>query len=310
MWGGSTHNLKRISSWSEAHKYYEETKPVRSTRWQPWERPLLRSSQHHYRVARQDGPNGPTYDVYLYRKKMARFLAPHDGVEVKHYAYDNRSMSRQFLYGPCGFSGYAPAKGKVVHVPCNKYDHKDWTAPNGVEVPEGFFCTLVFKDGLLDLDKSAHRPCFTKCSNETDSQARKDFLRRHETLLDLMVLRLPEFHANAEVSYDRGCAFGGMECSFDLQFMKHMRDMTQAEFNELNKFAQELYNTSLSKRAKKEGKLPQWGSRSETGEPLMPAAFRKSLSAALIRACHLDTQNGRKDLGQFPEALPKNYVAA
>ena len=166
---GAIRNLPRIASYAEAEEHWRDTPVTRSAKWD-WakERPLYNTRATHYALRKGDG----FYDVRLYRTTMLRLYPPGtDGSELRHYAYDSRIASREFLWQVCDFSltSHEVLFGtENVYVPVSQRDHHDWTAPNGVCIPSGFFAALTLVDGRIDLLCSAHRPCYKKASNEAD----------------------------------------------------------------------------------------------------------------------------------------------
>lgn len=313
FWGpGNAGNCERIRGYNHAVRYFDETKKPRGKKWGDEERPLYNSAAHHYRIVREDEEY---FDLVLYSTPMIRYLKPDADSYTVLLHGDTRSTSTAFLWN----QGWATWAGRGIDpycAPLNPYQQRDWEAENGVLVPEGWAAVLVFDEkGKLQLDRSAHRPVYRRVSNEEDGVRRAQFKASLDVYIDMMVLRVPEFHRLGETSWERGRPYkGGRQTDAGIH-CSNVRAAANPGWEPpigfgaaLVGFAQEVYNTALSKAVMRDVGIHQHtSSPAVEWTPLGAAAYRLALTNALLDIAGLGAGSARKPLPQFAD-LPRNYL--
>lgn len=314
-WGkGYAHHCERIHGYPEAKRYFETRKAVRSKRWTADERPLVSSTEIWFKTKR--GPNDDYYDLCLYRQSVVRYFRPEeDGSYRVLLANTGYRRTGDFLgVNEWGwwYKQWRTTCGKEVMIPLST----DLQGKNGdSNVPANWSADLWFdKSGLLILEKSDHRPVYTRKSGSEDKAARKQVLSALENVLTVLMLRLPTFHADSAVCRQRGEAFGGHRehylCYEDVSHILAGAPIDDGILTVLLPFAQEVYNVALSKQVVKSGEYngPYWGEVPGKVFPSIPEeSFRRALRNALIRHSGLAKQSVNVPLPQFPEKLPRRY---
>ncbi|MFZ9972160.1 MAG: hypothetical protein ACO3SE_07915 [Sedimenticolaceae bacterium] len=339
----STWKCQRISGYPAAVRHFSKTKKPRTVRWGEDERPLYNVASHHYRLVR--GPldasgDAEYYDAVLYSMPMLRMFKPkEDGTVVRWVANHHSQTSRGFLYNVCGIDSGGQRllcnDSQERRLPLSSYTSQEYVAPNGVTVPACWSAVLVERNGALVLEESAHRLVYTRVASDEDKKERKEFRKKIAQYLDILTARRSTYKEEVLVSYDQG-EYGGFRQNTSRSFTP-LATVGRTSFNEINeaafayadKVAKNVYANMLARVyvtevAAKNPKLLSEIARLEAGKyswavrhakvrasdlPLSvdAAAFRKTVSATLLRNLSLDSPSGRKYLDMFPTQLPKKY---
>lgn len=318
-WGRTTAtHCERIHGYPHAQRHFHSRGPVRSIRWKPDERPLLGTAEKWFKNV--EGPNEDYYDLVCGNTTVLRLFRPEPNGEYRVWVRsDNSRMCWNFLY----YMGYAwhaehhTVGGGKVKIPYSyDVDHpynsipKDWSA-----------CLTYDKGGRVILEKSDHRPYYTRKSSKRDKAERKEVLKSLEHIVDLMTIRMPHFHEHGQYHFRRGQAFGGHlreagDTTSVFHTIERLRDGNKPDddtVEALLPFCQEVYNVSLSKRIfNSEEEHKKVGSRYSDAAargfaPVTDAAFRKALRGALIRHSSLKKQTENVELPKFPADLPRRF---
>jgi len=319
---GSLYKCHAIIGHQQAARFYAETKKPNSKYWRaPFEKPLYKTATPHYRM--RHIPAEDAYELVLYSTPLVRYLAP---TETGEYTVMLRG------YGTCASwewlrlhgwaTWYRPVKtvgGQEVLVPLNTVASATYGG-----VPAGWSAMLTFdKEDKLILSKSWHRPVYVKRSTKEDKEKRADLLHRLDTLVELMVMRLPALHADGHVSRELGKPFaetgrrtaGIWKIADTLHKMLRVGGFSAGELPEgivepLTIFMQALYDTSLSKRLVLANEHLSWsGGPASDYPPIAEKDFRSTLRTALVKLAGLNRQSGKKALPLFPESLPRKYCS-
>ena len=313
----SIKDCTRIIGYSQAVRHFEDTKRPRSVRWDADERPLYKTSTHHYRLKR--GPDGEYYDVVLYNTTMLRYMKPEaNGVELVYLHYDDRRASREFFWRQfgAGYGNMKPFDVGLRYIPVSWDDQRELEI-NGITIPVDFYAVLARNpaDKRYIRHLSAHRPVYAKVSSDEDKEDRAKLRKGLEWVIDMMVLRIGTFHEAADVSLDRGRAFGGAQKPWNHKMLTHVyphrleeQFAAPEELARLEALAQEVYNVALSKRAYAENDRRAY-TLNKSDRPIEVAVFRKALTDKLISLAGLNQQTGKEWLPLFPESLPNRYFA-
>lgn len=323
-WGRShAHHCELIHGYPQAQRHFDSRGAVRSKHWARNERPLIRTRENWFKLVRgpdvsEQQPDALYYDVECYAKTALRYFRPQlDGgytvlVRDRRIGRTSEVIARM---GWATWSNVVPVAGggDPVLVPLKRGGHGD-----DLVSLDGWSAKLVFNaaDELL-LTQSDHHQPHTRVSTKEDTLLRKRAHARLATVIDLILLRIPAFHADSVVSGNRGQAFGGFQGRVNAELLATVKALavyTNAVVPEhlwagLLPFCQEVYNVALSKKKMAAGDALQWSAAKSGADepPLEQAAFKTALKAALIRHAGLDKQNGQALLPKFPTSLPKKY---
>ena len=207
------HEVEPIISYNKADRHFNETRAVRSIRWQEDERPLRRRSQHHYRLKHGTWQGRNFYDVIHHSTPLIRYWAPlENGDEVVSLLHYDSYTSRNFLYAHgWGYQRFFQGPNGMQHcVRTSTYlnQARDWYGDRNTQ----FTTHLVFNaDRRLRADESLMIPLFRKTSTGTDKEERKAMRERAEMMLNLLPLHHQQYINNAKCSERVGRPFGGYD---------------------------------------------------------------------------------------------------
>lgn len=319
-WGSNaTHKCEYIHGYPQALRHFYNTKAHRGKKWLANERMLYNQRSHQYRIVASESmvDNEPLwFDMVLYDTPLVRYFRPVDGVEKVYLRGWDSRLAWSFLWHACGHhpnKAMADTEGNAVVAPFNPVTGVDYIASNGVTVPTGWSVVLHLRNGCVDRSQSAHRPVFSRVSSEGDKLGRAEFRKTIDDVVNLMVLRLPSLHAQSRVSERRGRPFEPVGYSYverrALGEWVEGVERGEAQMDAMAGIAQNVYDTALSKRLYLQGVSSPWLDTSGADyEPLDAKSFRTSLLHSMSRILKFDRRTGRKELPQFPNALPRNYV--
>lgn len=332
MFSNSVQSLPTIDSYEAAQAYFDKTKkPPRAKAWQDNQRPLRNTRLHHYRIEHHTQADGQEwYDVVLYRTPMARYYKPEGSRRRVLLNGHNSNLSNQFRWSVLRY-------GRRFNTQA-VFEGMEYTAivpihtRNDIRDKDDMFCVdLWFDDYLLDVKASQHTRHYTRKSSDEDKQQRKDVKQAMQSVLFMAAMRLPELERAVEISENYVYAFSNeatpntderfaMQCFVDGDFNQDVLDTF------IHTTAQKAYNSLVSHRAKKEGKLRSerdrytWvnyqrqpsGIEQATVSDLEQRVTEKELEARLWdivkRNTSLCTQSEAVELPQFADVLPKSNI--
>jgi hypothetical protein len=276
---------------------------VRSKKWAENERPIYKT-YHHYRVVK----HAEYYDLILYRTVMARYFTPTmvDGKLHERCLYmgDQSITSRDFMHRVLGVSqGMREilADDKVVVAPVyyRASLHHDG---------ESFSADYLYVDGVLDTTRSVHTRHFRKVSSKDDRAQRAEVVKRFEPYIMMAQMRMPEFHANAEVTRNAGTPFsGGSERRYQDSICEMAEGSTdQIAINHFFELCQNAYDVLASKRAwKQDGfslgtyRNPSTDHIDKLEKQITPSEFRTAIVGRINRLTGGDQRSEVVEIPQF-----------
>ena len=201
-------------NYQEAELLFEDRGPVRSSAWQPNERPLDPKPVSHHRLIQGSNSYGKYFDVKLYQTIMARFYEPkvEDGkrVERRLYMGHGSQTSMQFmrytLRVECGANSIweddVHADERIIMPIYTKHFMVD-------EDNTPFSLDAVYVDGVLDTVQSEHTKHYRLVADKDVRQFKQRVAAHFEPYIMLAQMRMPEFKASCTLDYTYGRAFGG-----------------------------------------------------------------------------------------------------
>jgi len=298
-----------IRSYNDAIKAFNVRGPVRSSAWGNNERPLDKTYKHK-KLIQHEGH----FDVVFHKTVMARFYKPvvcDMNVEHERRLYLGHSSltSRKFMWDVLGHFGqlggmHGIPDGMVAPV-YNKYF--------GREGDVYFSADLMFMDGKLDVSRSKHTPHYRTISSKEDKLKRADVLRRMDVYINLAVLRMPDFEAEASLSRRLGRPFGGE--GYVHEYAQAMRPMMADNpiegTDDVESFfhmCQMAYNTIASKRGMEQPdfEMGGWGGSnadpiSKLKNPITTDEFRRAIIERIYKYAGVKQGSKRVEIPQFPQ---------
>ena len=298
-----------IRSYNDAIKAFNVRGPVRSMAWGNNERPLDRLYKHK-KIIQHDGH----FDIVFHKTVMARFYKPivcDMNVEHERRLYLGHSSltSRKFMWEVLGHGGqlkYHGGADENMVVPIyNKHFGREGDAY--------FSADLMFADGKLDVSRSKHTPHYRTVSSKEDKLKRVDAVRRMEVYINLALMRMPEFAAEASLSRKLGRVFGGE--GYVHEYSQAMRPMLADDpidgADDVEVFfhmCQMAYNTIASKRGMEQPdfEMGGWGGSntdpiSKLKNPITTEEFRRAIIERVYKYAGVKQGSKRVELSQFPQ---------
>jgi len=317
----SVHNIPRIHSYAEAHKYFTSTrKPPRSLKWSWDTRPLSRVSYDHYAIRRGKSTRGLYYDLVLHKTALVRYWQPDDliadGTEHVWLRGWDTPMSWSFLSRAGWWQGRTlkTTEGGFAKLFLNHNLQGDRAL-----LCNGWSANLVVKNDLLVVEQSKHVPAYVYKSTREDTQRRAEFKQTMDTFATLMCYRIPEMHRNMSTKYwglfNRGRPFGGVTTSLPWEFDYRVgNDMPDGMTNRLIVFSEDVYATMIAKRWYAKWESRSYSDRDYSNEPeyylpppLDADVYKKGLLTAMLRRSGKNGNSLRTTVPQFANTLPRNY---
>lgn len=331
-------NIKRISGYNQAARYFEETKKPKTSRWGEDERPLYNTRSHHYRIVKGTDNGVPFYDLVLYATSMIRYYKPdaydHQRVLVRGH---QSTASGNFLWYH-GFArgrelacvdGYGAIRsGKLL---LNQAVHN----ADKYGVPYNWSANLMFigepTDGYrIDLTRSCHVPGYKAASSAEDKAERKKLKVALDHWIELLGYRLDDYlngkpDANNWQVQRAGESFTSALDLISYSDIQSIRDALKAVLkdddaslmdsehfvNAMTELGQAV-TTHLQgiRENKAQGRwdyqLRQY-TENKPVEPVTRDDFRKSMESHIISLLNLRTGSARVDIGQFPASIPRKW---
>ena len=294
---------------------------VRSSKWQPNERPLDPTPRAEHRLIEGSNEYGKYFDVKLYQTVMARFYEPKvvDGkrVERRLYMGHNSQTSQQFMRHTLrvdlgvnvDWRDHTTHADELIIMPIYT---KAFMVDGDRDTP--FSLDAVFVDGLLDPTQSEHTKHYRLVADK-DVRAFKQRVAAHfEPYIMLAQMRLPEFKAECKLDYKYGQAFGGegynREYYMAIQEMWNDPEPQQRFIDTFFDMCQSAFNIIASKRGADQEDFHiqgNWYSRSQTpssiddlAKPIEANEFRRAILDRIQKYVGSNSLKKPEEVKQFP----------
>jgi len=296
---------------------------VRSSAWQPNERPLDPKPRSEHKLIEGSNEYGKYFDVKLYQTVMARFYEPkvEDGKRVERRLYMGHSSqtSRQFMHYTLR-----------VDVGANRQrDSDDMYSDESIIMPiytehfmkdEGvpFSLDAYYVDGVLDPTRSRHTPHYRLVA-DTDVRKYKAKVAAHfEPYIMLAQMRMPEFKASCDINYRLGQKFGGE--GFNRAYYMAIQEMwtdpepRQQDIDVFFEMCQKAYDIIASKRGNEQAGFQiggSWYSRQngnknstvdELAKPIEMVEFRRAILDRIHKYVGSNSMKKPEEVKQFPKS--------
>ena len=293
---------------------------VRSSKWQPNERPLDPKPRAEHRLIEGSNEYGKYFDVKLYQTVMARFYEPkvEDGKRVERRLYMGHSSqtSKQFMYYTLR-----------VDVGANKQlDSEGMYSEESIIMPiytehfmrdDGvpFSLDAVFVDGLLDPAQSEHTKHYRLVADKDVRQHKIKVAAHFEPYIMLAQMRMPEFRASCTLDHKYGRAFGGE--GFNRAFYTAVQELwtdpepQQQDIDVFFAMCQTAYDIIASKRGSNQEDFTMggsWYSRSQTAntvddlkKPIEMVEFRRAILDRIHKYVGSNSLKKPEEVKQFPK---------
>ena len=308
-------------NYQEAELLFEDRGPVRSSAWQPNERPLDPKPVSHHRLIQGSNSYGKYFDVKLYQTIMARFYEPkvEDGkrVERRLYMGHGSQTSMQFmrytLRVECGANSIweddVHADERIIMPIYTKHFMVD-------EDNTPFSLDAVYVDGVLDTVQSEHTKHYRLVADKDVRQFKQRVAAHFEPYIMLAQMRMPEFKAECNLDYKYGQAFGGEGYNrayyMAIQEMWNDPEPQQKDIDVFFEMCQSAYNIIASKRgADQEGfqMKGSWYTRNTTTDhtvddlkkPIEMVEFRRAILDRIQRYVGSNSLKKPEEVKQFPK---------
>ena len=307
-------------NYQEAELLFEDRGPVRSSKWQPNERPLDPKPVAHHRLIQGSNSYGKYFDVKLYQTIMARFYEPkvEDGKRVErrlymgHASQTSMQFMRHTLRVECGVNTIWDDEMLVDDRTIMPIYTKHFMVD---EDNTPFSLDAVFVDGKLDTAESEHTKHYRLVA-DTDVRKYKAKVAAHfEPYIMLAQMRMPEFKAECNLDYKYGQAFGGEGYNrayyMAIQEMWNDPEPRQQDIDVFFEMCQSAYNIIASKRgADQEGfqMKGSWYTRNTTTDhtvddlkkPIEMVEFRRAILDRIQRYVGSNSLKKPEEVKQFP----------
>jgi hypothetical protein len=308
-------------NYQEAELLFEDRGAVRSSKWQPNERPLDPKPVSHHRLIKGHNTYGTYYDIKLYQTVMARFYEPkvEDGKRVErrlymgHASQTSMQFMRHTLRVECGVNTIWDDEMLVDDRTIMPIYTKHFMVD---EDNTPFSLDAVFVDGKLDTAESEHTKHYRLVA-DTDVRKYKAKVAAHfEPYIMLAQMRMPEFKAECNLDYKYGQAFGGEGYNrayyMAIQEMWNDPEPRQQDIDVFFEMCQSAYNIIASKRgADQEGfqMKGSWYTRNTTTDhtvddlkkPIEMVEFRRAILDRIQRYVGSNSLKKPEEVKQFPK---------
>lgn len=286
----NTRNLSSAASYADCLALFKRVPEPTARGWAPNERPLGNTRQRHYRVEKILD----RFSVVLYATVMAEYSILPDGAEQRKFVWDSRQTSSMFLWNVCGVSKkdtYETTDGRHVSVP----------------LAEAGTATLVFENGVLNVERSDHGQTYKYRVCDDDRRKRKEFLDYLQVYLDAALVNVcqdtPEI---APCNYAKGAGINpyaaeyGRFASPSMRLGNHWPRVFESDRLQA---ISALHNCTASAWEYLHGKYLYLLHESKPIKPPTPEALEKYMCKQLLRSAGLD--KGTEQVPQ-PKFQPVN----
>ena len=291
---------------------------VRSSKWQPNERPLDPKPRSEHRLIEGSNEYGKYFDVKLYQTIMARFYEPKvvDGKRVErrlymgHGSQTSQQFMRHTLRVECGVNSIweddVHADERIIMPIYTKHFMQD----------EGVMFSLdsYWVDGTLDITRSRHTTHYRLVADKDVRQFKQRVATHFEPYIMLAQMRLPEFKAECKLDYKYGQAFGGegynREYYMAIQEMWNDPEPRQQDIDVFFEMCQSAYNIIASKRGADQEDFTMsgsWYSRNsvpssidDLKKPIEMVEFRRAILDRIQKYVGSNSLKKPEEVKQFP----------
>ena len=294
---------------------------VRSSAWQPNERPLDPKPRSQHRLIEGSNEYGKYFDVRLYQTVMARFYEPKvvDGKRVERRLYMGHSTqtSQQFMRHTLrvdlgvniDWTSEHPRDDQTIMPIYTQHFMKD----------EGVMFSLdaVFVDGVLDPAQSEHTKHYRLVADKDVRSFKQRVAAHFEPYIMLAQMRMPEFKAECKIDYRVGRAFGGegyqREYYMAIQEMWTDPEPQQQFIDTFFEMCQKAYDIIASKRGNDQEDFQiggSWYSRQQgrtdstvddLKKPIEMNEFRRAILDRIHKYVGSNTMKKPEEVKQFPK---------
>jgi hypothetical protein len=292
---------------------------VRSSKWQPNERPLDPKPRSEHRLIEGSNEYGKYFDVKLYQTIMARFYEPKvvDGKRVErrlymgHGSQTSQQFMRHTLRVECGVNSIweddVHADERIIMPIYTKHFMQD----------EGVMFSLdsYWVDGTLDITRSRHTTHYRLVADKDVRQFKQRVATHFEPYIMLAQMRLPEFKAECKLDYKYGQAFGGegynREYYMAIQEMWNDPEPRQQDIDVFFEMCQSAYNIIASKRGADQEDFTMsgsWYSRNsvpssidDLKKPIEMVEFRRAILDRIQKYVGSNSLKKPEEVKQFPK---------
>ena len=309
-------------NYEEALGTFAFRKAVRSSAWQPNERPLDPKPRSEHRLIEGSNSYGKYFDVKLYQTVMARFYEPKvvDGKRVERRLYQGHGSqtSQQFmrhtLYVDLGVNKQLDSEGLysddsvIMPIYTKHFMYDEDNTP--------FSLDAVFVDGLLDPTQSEHTKHYRLVADKDVRQHKVKVAAHFEPYIMLAQMRMPEFKASCTLDYKLGRAFGGE--GFNRAYYMAMQELwnnpepVQQDIDVFFEMCQSAYNIIASKRGADQDNFQMagsWYNRNTSTDntvddlkkPIEMVEFRRAILDRIHRYVGSNSMKKPEEVKQFPK---------
>ena len=307
-------------NYDEALGTFAFRKAVRSSAWQPNERPLDPKPRSEHRLIEGSNEYGKYFDVKLYQTVMARFYEPkvENGKRVErrlymgHGSQTSMQFMRHTLRVECGINSIweddVHADERIIMPIYTKSFTFD--ADN-----TPFSLDSYWVDGTLDITRSRHTPHYRMVADKDVRQYKAKVAAHFEPYIMLAQMRMPEFKAECRLDYKYGQAFGGE--GFNRAYYMAVQEMwtdpepRQQDIDVFFEMCQSAYNIIASKRgADQEGfqMAGSWYNRNTSTDntvddlkkPIEMVEFRRAILDRIQKYVGSNSLKKPEEVKQFP----------
>ena len=306
----------------EAEGTFAFRKAVRSSAWQPNERPLDSKPRSEHKLIEGSNSYGKYFDVKLYQTVMARFYEPkvEDGKRVERRLYMGHSSqtSQQFMHHTlrveCGANRLIDSDGtysdESIIMPIYT-KHFMYDEDNTM-----FSLDAVFVDGVLDTVQSEHTKHYRLVADKDVRKHKAKVAAHFEPYIMLAQMRMPEFRASCNLDYRVGRAFGGegfvREYYMSMQELLNNPEPRQQDIDVFFEMCQKAYDIIASKRGADQEDFQMSGSWytrvtstdstiDDLKKPIEMAEFRRAILDRIHKYTGSNSMKKPEEVKQFPK---------
>jgi hypothetical protein len=307
-------------NYEEALGTFAFRKAVRSSAWQPNERPLDPKPRSEHRLIEGSNEYGKYFDVKLYQTVMARFYEPkvENGKRVErrlymgHGSQTSQQFMRHTLRVECGANSIweddVHADERIIMPIYTKHFMQD----------EGKMFSLdsYWVDGTLDITRSRHTSHYRLVADKDVRQFKAKVAAHFEPYIMLAQMRMPEFKAECKIDYRVGRAFGGE--GYNRAYYMAIQEMwtdpepRQQDIDVFFEMCQGAYNIIASKRGVDQENFVMsgsWYSRNSTPssvddlkKPIEMNEFRRAILDRIQKYVGSNSLKKPEEVKQFPKS--------
>ena len=311
-------------NYEEALGTFAFRKAVRSSAWQPNERPLDPKPRTEHKLIEGSNSYGKYFDVKLYQTVMARFYEPkvEDGKRVERRLYQGHASqtSQQFmrhtLYVDLGVNKQLDSEGRYsddsVIMPIYT---KHFMVDGDDNTP--FSLDAVFVDGKLSIPESEHTKHYRLVADKDVRQHKAKVAAHFEPYIMLAQMRMPEFRASCSINYDLGRRFGGE--GFNRAYYMAMQELwespepRQQDIDVFFAMCQKAYDIIASKRGTEQPDFQikgSWYTRNtstdntvdDLAKPIEMTEFRRAILDRIHKYVGSNSMKKPEEVKQFPKS--------